>query len=120
MIRSIFLLLACVVFTGCGPKIEIMTEPMSISGKLTGAGAPVGGVLLTLQPLDTGHPVPLTVGPDGSFSGRAIPGKYTYYVAATEANATALDKVDAKYKEADLKRTIVIKSDSTTYDIALD
>lgn len=120
MFRIAAMLLTVIAFCGCGPKVELNAEPVALSGKLTKGGAPIGGVLLTLQPTEVGHPVPMTVGTDGSFSGQAVPGKYVYYVSATEADATAIDKVDVKYRNADMSRFVTIKADQSSYDIALD
>lgn len=120
VIRSIAGLSLLMLAMGCGPKVDILTDPVSISGKLTKGGAPLGSVVLHLQPLEQGHPVPLQVGVDGSFSGRAVPGKYAYYVAAAEGNPEAMSSVDAKFKEADMGRTVIIKADQPTVDVSID
>jgi hypothetical protein len=120
MIRLLTMLMGLAFLIGCGPKIEMLTDPISISGKLTTGGAPLGGVSLTLQPLETGHPTQMQVGADGSFSGKVIPGKYTYFVSANEMDPTAIDKVGAKFRDADMTRTITISADKPTVDIALD
>jgi hypothetical protein len=120
MIRLLSVLMGLAFLVGCGPKIEILAEPISISGKLTAASAPVGGVTLTLQPLERGHLLPMQVGPDGSFSGQVVPGKYAYFVTASEADPAAIEKVTAKFREADMTRTVTISAENSTVDIALD
>jgi hypothetical protein len=120
MIRLLTMLMGLAFLIGCGPKVEMLTDPISISGKLTSAGAPLGGVTLTLQPLEAGHLLPMQVGADGSFSGQAIPGKYAYFVTAGAADPAAIEKVAAKFREADLGRTVTISADKPTVDIALD
>jgi hypothetical protein len=120
MLRLVLIVTVLATLVGCGPKIQLNAEPVAFTGKLTKGGGPIGGVTLTLQPVEVGHPVPMTVGPDGSFSGQAVPGKYVYFVSSNEADAAAIDKVDAKYREADMGRAVVVKSDQKNYDIALD
>jgi hypothetical protein len=120
MSRLIFVFIGLAFLAGCGPKIEMLTEPVSISGKLTAAGAPVGNVLLTLNPIEQGYPLPMQVGADGSFSGKAVPGKYVYAVSAKEDEPGSIDKVPAKYRDTDLTRTITVTADQSTIDIALD
>lgn len=120
MNRLIFVCIGLAFLVGCGPKIEPLPEAVTVSGKLTSAGAPVGDVVLTLQPVELGHPVPMQVGADGSYSGKIVPGKYVYFVSAKEANPNAIDKVDAKYREADMSRTVTVAAGQASVDIALD
>lgn len=115
-----FFCIGLAFLAGCGPKIEMLADPVAISGKLTSAGAPVGNVLLTLNPIERGHPVPMQVGPDGSFSGQAIPGKYVYLVSAKEEDPSALEKVPTKYRDTDLSRTVTVSADTPAIDIAMD
>ena len=120
MYRWIIVFLGLAFLVGCGPRVEIRSEPVSVSGKLTVGGNPLGDVVFHLHPLEGQHPVPFQVGADGSFNGTAIPGKYTYYVSAKDANPGALEKVVAKFRESDLSRSIIIGADKATFDIALD
>lgn len=120
MYRWIVVFVGLVFLVGCGPSVELRSDPVSISGKLTVGGKPLGDVVFNLHPMEGQHPVPIQVGSDGSFSGKAIPGKYTYYVSAKDANPGALEKVVAKFREADLSRSIIIGADKATFDIALD
>ena len=92
MNRLIVVCIGLAFLVGCGPKIEPLPEAVTVSGKLTSAGAPVGDVVLTLQPVELGHPVPMQVGADGSYSGKIVPGKYVYFVSAKEANPNAIDR----------------------------
>lgn len=108
------------LLVGCGPKVEMLAEPVAISGKLTGAGAPIGNVVLTLQPIEIGHPVIMQVGGDGSFTGNAIPGKYVYFISEREDDPGAIEKVAAKFREADMDRSVVVAADQPTVDLALD
>lgn len=119
MSRWIALFTGLALLIGCGPKVELNLEPTTVSGKLTAAGAPVGNVLLTLQPLETGHPVPIKVGSDGSFKADVIPGKYAYFVAAIEDNSSAIDKVPADFRQASLTRTVTVSAGQTTLEVPL-
>ncbi|MBU6236336.1 MAG: hypothetical protein KGQ51_00825 [Planctomycetes bacterium] len=120
MSRWIAVLAGLALLIGCGPKVEMNQGPVSVSGKLTASGAAVGDVLLTLQPLDTGHVVPISVGADGSFRGEVIPGKYAYYVTANEGKPGAIDKVPADFRQASMTRTVTVSAGQSTLDIALD
>lgn len=120
MIRWMPVLMGLALLIGCGPKVEIRTDPVAVTGKLTVAGAPVGPVTLTFQPLDAGQFVPMKIEADGAISGKLIPGKYAYFVTAREEDPAAIEKVAAKFREADLNRTVTISADKSTIDIALD
>lgn len=120
MNRLLVICIGLALLVGCGPKVEMLAEPVSISGKLTGGGTPIGNVVLTLQPIEIGHPVLLQVGGDGSFAGKAIPGKYVYFVTEKEDDPGAIEKVAAKFRDADMARTVVVVADQPTVDIALD
>lgn len=120
MSRWIPAIMGLALLIGCGPKIELNTNPTPVSGKLTVAGAPVGDVLLTLQPLDAGHVVSMKVGSDGSFSSEVIPGKYAYFVTADEGKSGAIDKVPADFRQANMSRTVTVTSGQSTLDIALN
>lgn len=120
MFRLSFALMGLVLLTGCGPRIEMKSDPVSVSGKLTVSGGAVGDVVLTLQPLDHGHLVPMTVGTDGSFSGKVIPGKYAYFVSANEDNPGAIDKVPADFRQASMDRTITVTSGQSTLNVDLN
>jgi hypothetical protein len=77
--------------------------------------------MVTFHPLDVGHPGIFTVNPDGTFSGKLVVGTYSYYVGKSTAptSEAALKKVDPKYYEADLQRSIAVQ-DGQELLIALD
>lgn len=111
--RNLLLILSLVGFVGCSASGTPMPASSVVKGKLeTKAGKPIGNVLLTLQPLGDGHPAPLQVAEDGTFSGEIVPGKYAYYVAKSSAkNAEqALKQVDAKYYESSMTRTVQVQA----------
>ena len=119
-LRSFLVLGLICLFSGCAPKVELLNEPVGVSGKLTKSGQPLGNVTLMLQPLEKGHPVPLKVGADGSYKGSVVPGKYAYFLMPLdEANAAVLNGVDASLKEANMQRTIALQPGQNQMDVAL-
>ena len=119
-LRSFLVLGLICLFSGCAPKVEMLGEPVSVSGKLTKSGQPLGNVTLMLQPLEKGHPVPLKVGADGSYKGSVVPGKYAYFLMPLdEANAAVLNGVDASLKEANMQRIIALQPGQNQMDVAL-
>ena len=119
-LRSFLVLGLICLFSGCAPKVEMLNEPVSVSGKLTKSGQPLGNVTLMLQPLEKGHPVPLKVGADGSYKGSVVPGKYAYFLMPLdEANAAVLNGVDASLKEANMQRIIALQPGQNQMDVAL-
>jgi hypothetical protein len=119
--RRFFLLLTCMfLFTGCQYKVAIMNEPVSVSGKLTKGGQPIGNVTLMLQPLETGHMVPMAVGSDGAFKGTVVPGKYAYYLAPSDSGDTsALIGIDASLQEAKMTRTVTVQPGQSNLSVEL-
>jgi len=119
-LRSFLVLGLICLFSGCAPKVELLNEPVGVSGKLTKSGQPLGNVTLMLQPLEKGHPVPLKVGADGSYKGSVVPGKYAYFLMPLdEANAAVLNGVDASLKEANMQRIIALQPGQNQMDVAL-
>lgn len=111
---SIVAIATCV---GCADNVELLTTNSTFTGKLTAAdGAPVGNVLLSLQPLETGHPVLLEVDEQGSFKGEGVPGEYAYFVAKSAkkgaAAEAALKKVPAEFLEANMTRKVKLGESS--------
>ena len=108
--RLVVVLFVGVALIGCQYKVPLMNTPMDVSGKLTKGGQPLGSVTLMLQPLETGHPVPLAVGNDGSFKGTIIPGKYAYFLVAKEDGSSNLNGVDksAVFRET-VKTTVPVE-----------
>ena len=104
----------CVV--GCGgSQPGRKTAPVNVTGKLSQAGQPVGKVAVTFQPLDHGHMINLTVKADGTFQGEMIPGKYAYTIVPGQSST----KVDPRFIEADLQRTVDVEAGKPML-IALD
>ena len=106
---------------GCSKPTTLKQEPVSVSGKVSQSGKPVGNVVVWFHPLDNGHLESLPVNTDGTFAGELIGGKYSYYVGKSLApNSTAaLKKVDPKYYEPDLERSINVEF-GKEIDLALD
>ncbi len=103
---------ALLFVVGCSSSVALKSGPTKISGKVSTAdGKPVGGILLTLQPLEDGHMAPIEVAKDGTFSGELIPGKYAYFVgksATSKSSDQVLKQLSPKYLEADLNRTVQV------------
>ena len=112
--------ISCAVI-GCTQPTTLKEGPVSVSGKVSQAGQPIGDVMVSFQPLDHGHLASFLVGPDGTFQSELIPGNYAYYVAkATGPKAdAAIKRVDPKFLEADLNRTVAVQS-GQELAIALD
>lgn len=120
MLRLLLLLVLGCVSIGCQSKVPLMSTPVDVVGKLTKAGKPVGNVTLTLQPLETGHMVPMKVGGDGTFKGNIIPGKYTYFLSANEdGGESALQGLDATLKEASMQRTVTVQEGQSSLEVTL-
>jgi hypothetical protein len=107
----LFLGAALLLAAGCSKEQAKRQGPVSITGKLTQAGQPVGNVVVTFRPLDNGFEGSFPVKPDGAFAGELVAGNYAYFVAkSTAPNAdAALKKVDPKFYEPDLTRSVVIE-----------
>ena len=120
MLRLLLVLALACVSIGCQSKVPLMNTPVDVVGKLTKAGTPVGNVTLTLQPLETGHMVPMKVGADGSFKGNIVPGKYAYYLSASEdGGESALQGIDASLKEANMQRTVTVQAGQSSLEVNL-
>lgn len=118
--RSFFVMILICLFIGCQYKVAIMGEPVSVSGKLTKDGKPLGNVTLMLQPVETGHMVPMAVGSDGAFKGTVVPGKYAYYLAPSDGgDASALNAIDASLQEAKMTRTITVQPGQVSLNVEL-
>ncbi len=117
--RSIVLVLIACLFVGCQYKAPLMSTPVDVSGKLTKDGKPMGNVTLMLQPLETGHMVPLSVGADGSFKGTIVPGKYAFYLAAKEDGSSNLSGIDNSLMQASMDRTVTVQQGQAQLEVAL-
>lgn len=97
---------------GCGAQSPGLKQaPISVTGRISQAGQPVGNIAVSLQPLDKGHSAVLPVGADGTFQGQLISGTYAYFLAQSGAHSTeALRKIDSVYLQPDLQRTVRIEA----------
>lgn len=97
--------------TGCSNAPALKEAPVSVSGRVSQGGKPVGNVVVSFHPLDHGHVRSLAVNPDGTFLGEMIAGNYSYYVGRSPApnSAAALKRIDPKYYEPDLGRSLSIE-----------
>lgn len=97
--------------TGCSNAPAVKDAPVSVTGKVTQGGKPIGNVVVSFHPLDNGHLRSLDVKPDGTFLGEMIAGNYSYYVGKSPApsSAAALKRIDPKYYEPDLGRSLTIE-----------
>lgn len=120
MIRILMLaLVTCLV--GCGPSIREMAAPSATQGKVTLKSQPFGDISLSLQPLTEGYPKTIQVAADGTFQAELIPGKYVYSVgqATSKTSEQALKKVDPKYYDTSMDRSVVVSAGEELI-IALD
>jgi hypothetical protein len=108
ILTPLFLLL-CV---GCSTSLPDKGAPVSVSGKVTQSGKPVGDIVVTFQPLGDGHLSGATVNEDGSFKADIVPGKYAYFVGKStlKTSEQALKKIDSKYLEANMQRTVSVQA----------
>ena len=98
---------------GCGTSQPgLKGAPVSVTGKVSQAGQPVGNVTVSFHPLDNGHLKSLPVNADGSFQGELISGTYAYAIVSSAApeSQQALSRVAPQYLEPDLQRTVTIES----------
>jgi hypothetical protein len=109
--RLIVALMLIIGLVGCRSEVKLKGAPVSVSGKVSQSGQPVGGMVMTFQPLGDGHVRELAVQRDGTFNGELVSGEYAYYVAkpVVPADAQALKKLPPKYFEADLTRTVTVE-----------
>lgn len=111
--KNLVWILALVLSFGCGGVPAQMAAPTAIKGKLElSGGKPAGGLAFNLQPLEGQHPGVFQVAEDGTFSGEAISGKYTYFITKGTAKNSeqTLKLVNPKLYEPDGARTIVVKA----------
>lgn len=106
---------------GCSTDVKLKHAPVSVTGKVSQAGKPVGSMVMVFQPLGDGHVREFQLRNDGSFKGELVSGEYAYYITKQAAvnSAQPQRKLPPKYFEADLSRTVTIKPDELLA-IALD
>jgi hypothetical protein len=100
---------------GCGGGADITPgAEVDVNGTVTVAGGklPVG-VSIAFQPTGgTARPASFPLNADGTFSGKMIVGKYSYYLSIPEGNAkleAALKSVPESARKASLERQIDVK-----------
>jgi hypothetical protein len=108
---ALALTLAALTAFGCSQPTRLNEAPATVTGKVSQNGEAVGDVQVSFQPLQHGHPVSLPVSADGTFQGELIPGNYAYFVAksATPKSESSIKKIDPKYLEASLTRSIDVQ-----------
>jgi hypothetical protein len=111
--RIALLVLSLITCVGCGSSGTPLPTPVTVNGKLEMSdGKPIGGLQLTLFPLEGQHPAYIPVAEDGTFKVETISGKYSYSVGKSSAknSEATLKKVNPKFYEADLTRSVVVQS----------
>ena len=109
--RLFIVLMLIVGLLGCSSEVKLKEAPVSVSGKVSQSGQPVGGMVMIFQPLGDGHVREFPIHKDGTFNGELVSGEYAYYVAkpTVPAAAQAPRKLSPKYFEADLSRTVTVE-----------
>jgi hypothetical protein len=108
--RFYSVLAAVICFAGCSPGVDLKQAPVSVSGKVSHGGQPLGGVVVVFQPLKDGHMREFPLRKDGTFNGELISGEYAYYLLkSTAITAPALRKLSPAYFQADPSRTVTIE-----------
>lgn len=109
--RFAILTLLVAMVTGCGPSIQSVGTVEKIQGKVIGAdGAPIGNVLVVLQPTENGYVTEMEADAKGAFSGELIPGKYVYYFAPSKKAKAAMPKgISAPYTEPKMEHLVEVK-----------
>ena len=111
--RLNIVLILMVGVLGCSSEVQRKAAPVTVTGKVSQSGQPLGGMVMIFQPLGDGHMREFPVQKDGTFNGELISGKYAYYVAkpTIPVAAQALKKLSPQYFEADLARTVIVEPD---------
>jgi hypothetical protein len=107
-----FLAIVILAALGCGGSSPgTRGAPVSVTGKVSQAGQPVGNVAVSFQPLDRGHMKSLPVKPDGTFQGELLGGRYAYSIVASTSPEShqALSKVAPQFLEPNMERTVEIQ-----------
>ena len=100
---------------GCGYENPSPGTQVDVTGTLAAGGKPLGNVSVGLQPTGgTAQQVVFKVGADGTFGGKAMAGKYSWYVLVPEEGEagdqkkaeSAVKTVPAAYREASMDRQI--------------
>jgi hypothetical protein len=109
--RLLIVLTLIAVPVGCSSEVQLKGAPVSVSGKVSQSGRPVGGVMLIFHPLGDGQFREFPVRKDGTFEGELISGDYAYYVAKSTVVGAAQtpSKLSHEYFVADLTRTVSVE-----------
>ena len=107
--RNCVLVLGLMTLIGCGGTAPQLAGPVSVNGKVSSGGKPVGGVILNLQPLEDGYEKKIEVKTDGTFAVETHAGKYAYYFTP-KSGTSKLPAEVASLKEASLERTVTVAS----------
>ena len=109
---------AVVSLTGCGSSDPTPGTLVDITGNVTANGIAVKNVTVQLQPTGgAAQQAALKVGADGTFSGKVMAGKYSWYLTVTEGgklgdrqkSEAAMKAIPVSFKEASLERQIDVK-----------
>jgi hypothetical protein len=107
--RNCVLVLGLMTLIGCGATAPQLAGPVTVNGKVSSGGKPVGGVVLNLQPLEDGYEKKIEVEPDGTFTVETHAGKYAYYFTPKSGTSKLPTEV-ASLREANLERTVTVAS----------
>lgn len=107
--RMLLTLMALVAFSGCSSKPQLLSEPVSVKGKVTlNDGSPLKGASITLQPMEAGHPMTFKVSKEGEFEGNLVPGKYMFFIPdSPESNA--MKNLDPKVRTPAVERFVQVQ-----------
>ncbi len=72
-------------------------------------GSPFKGGSITLQPMETGHPVTFKLDKEGSLKGEIIPGKFMYFVPEN-VDPASIKTLDKKFLTPDVARFTVVSA----------
>ena len=99
--------------TGCG-GVDTRDEPVDITATVTGPdGKPLSkNLVVILQPTGDTLGARLEAKADGQFTGKAVPGKYTYYVAQAKGDAPPKG-IPEKFLTPDAEHTVEVSSGKT-------
>lgn len=79
----VWLALSCVCFmvlVGCTYRPAMLAEPVPVTGRLVVDSRPVVDATLMLQPMEYGYPTGLRIDNNGNMKGKAVAGKYYFYL----------------------------------------
>jgi hypothetical protein len=103
---------------GCNGSPDLRPEPVDVKVAVRLPDGPATGLTVSFNPTEDGHPTAGKVGPDGTATVKAVPGKYVVFVPA-EANASvpAFKQVPARYRTASLENTITLAAGGATVEL---